>query len=123
MHRASALPQVIVAVLRQSYKKIYSAYVVRVDNRASIAYAAAPARSVRRGGVLPEVLMRSLSPQCHASRTKKYSAFGARHQREDLSVDYAPRQHPAIIVENAKALVLGTRQTRQHSEMIDRTRR
>jgi len=35
------------------------AYVVRVDNRASI---------------------------------KKYSAFGARHQREDLSAGYAPRQ-------------------------------
>jgi len=47
---------------------------------------------------------------------KKYSAFGARHQREDLSAGYAPRQHPATIVENAKALVLGTRQTRQHSE-------
>ena len=37
------------------------AYVVRVDNRASI---------------------------------KKYSAFGARHQREDLSAGYAPRQRP-----------------------------
>ena len=70
-----------------------------------------------------EVLMRSLSSQCHASRIKKYSAYGARHQREDLSAAYAPRQHPATIVENAKALVLGTRQTRQHSETIDRTRR
>ena len=100
------------------------AYVVRVDNRASIAYAAAPARSVRRGVVSPEVLKRSLSSQqCHASRIKKYSAFGARHQREDLSASYAPRQHPATIVENAKVLVLGTRQTRQHSETIDRTRR
>jgi hypothetical protein len=61
------------------------AYVMRVDNRASIAYAAASARSVRRGVVSPEVLMRSLSSQCQASRIKKYSAFGARHQREDLS--------------------------------------
>jgi hypothetical protein len=26
-----------------------------------------------------------------------------RHQREDLSAAYAPRQHPATIVENAKA--------------------
>ena len=101
------------------------AYVVRVDNRASIAYAAAPARSVRRGVVSPEVLMRSLLSQCHASRIKKYSAFGAHHEREreDLSAGYAPRQHPARIVENAKALVLGTRQTRQHSETIDKTRR
>ena len=99
------------------------AYVVRVDNGASIAYAAAPARNVRRGVVSPEVLMRSLSSQCHASRIKKSSAFGARHQREDLSAGYAPRKHPATIVENAKALVLGTRQTRQHSETIDRTRR
>ena len=46
------------------------AYVVRVDDRASIAYAAAPARSVRRGVVSPEVLMQSLSSQCHASRIK-----------------------------------------------------
>ena len=46
------------------------AYVVRVDNCASIAYAAAPARSVRRGVVLLEVLMRSLSSQCHVSRIK-----------------------------------------------------
>ena len=84
------------------------AYVVRVDNRASIAYFAAPVRSVRRGVVSPEVLMRSLSSQCHASRIKKYSAFGARHQREDLSAGYAPRQHPATIVENAKALVPNT---------------
>ena len=99
------------------------AYVVRVDDRASLAYAAAPARNVRRGVVSPEVLIRSLSSQCHASRIKKYSAFGARNQREDLSAGYAPRQHPAKIVENAKALVLGTRQTRQHSETIDRTRR
>ena len=99
------------------------AYVVRVDNRASIAYAAAPARSVRRSVVLPEVLMRSLSSQCHASHIKKSSAFGARHQREDLSAGYAPRKYPVKIVENAKALVLGTRQTRQHSETIDRTRR
>ena len=45
-------------------------YVMRVDNRASIAFAAAPARSVRRGLVSPEVLMRSLSSQCHASRIK-----------------------------------------------------
>jgi hypothetical protein len=44
------------------------AYVVRVDDRASIAYSAAPARNVRRGVVSPEVLMRSLSSQCHASR-------------------------------------------------------
>jgi hypothetical protein len=73
--------------------------------------------------VSPEVLMRSLSSQCHASRIKKYSAFGTRHQREDLSASYAPRQHPATIVENAKALVLGTRQTRQHSEPIDSSRR
>jgi hypothetical protein len=35
------------------------AYVMRVDNRARIAYAAASARSVRRGLLLPEVLMRS----------------------------------------------------------------
>ena len=40
---------------------------VRVDDRASIAYAAAPARNVRRGVVSPEVLMRSLSLQCHVS--------------------------------------------------------
>ena len=46
------------------------AYVVRVDDRASISYAAAPARNVRRGVVSPEVLMRSLSSQCHASRIK-----------------------------------------------------
>ena len=52
----------------------------------------------------------------------KSSALGARHQREDLSAGYAPRKHPATIVENAKALVLGTRQTRQHSETIDKTR-
>ena len=45
-------------------------YVVRVDDRASIAYAAAPARNVRRGVVSPEVFMRSLSSQCHASRIK-----------------------------------------------------
>jgi hypothetical protein len=99
------------------------AYAVRVDDRASIAYAAAPARNVRRDVVSPEVLMRSLSSQCHASRIKKSSAFGARHEREDSSAGYAPRQHPAKIVENAKALVLGTRQRRQHSETIDRTRR
>jgi hypothetical protein len=99
------------------------AYVVRVDNRASIAYAAAPARSVRRGVVSPEVLTLSLSSQCHASRKKKSSAFGARNQRENLSAGYAPRHHPATIVENAKALVLGTRQTHQHSKTIDRTRR
>ena len=55
------------------------AYAVRVDSRASIAYAAAPARSVCRGVVSPEVLMRSLSSQRHASRIKKSSAFGARH--------------------------------------------
>ena len=73
------------------------AYVVRVDNRASIAYAAAPARSVRHGVVSPEVLMRSLSSQCHASRIKKSSAFGARHQCEGLSAGYTPRQHPATI--------------------------
>ena len=79
------------------------AYVVRVGDRASIAYAAALARNVRRGVVSPEVLMRSLSSQCHASRIKKTSAFGARHQREDLSAGYAPRQHPATFVENAKA--------------------
>ena len=54
---------------------------------------------------------------------KKSSAFGARHQREGFSAGYAPRQHPATIAENAKALVLGTRQTRQHSETIDRLRR
>ena len=60
------------------------AYVVRVGNRASIAYVAAPAISVRRGVGSPEVLMRSLSSQCHASRIKESSAFGARHQREDL---------------------------------------
>ena len=35
------------------------AYVMRVDNRARIAYAAASARSVRRGLLSPEVLMRS----------------------------------------------------------------
>ena len=52
------------------------AYVVRVDNRSSIAYDAAPARSVRHGVVSPEVLMRSLSSQCHASRIKKI--FGVR---------------------------------------------
>jgi hypothetical protein len=44
--------------------------VVRVDDRASIAYAAASARSVRRGVVSPELLMRSLSSQYHASRIK-----------------------------------------------------
>ena len=54
---------------------------------------------------------------------KKSSAFGARHQLEDFSAGYAPRQHPATIAENAKALILGTRQTRQHSETIDRSRR
>ena len=78
------------------------AYVVRVDNRASIAYAAPPARSVRRGVVSPKVLMRALSLQCHVSRMKKSSAFGERHEREDSSAGYAPRQHPAKIVENAK---------------------
>ena len=76
------------------------AYVVRVDDRASIVIVAVPRQSY-----------------------KKSSAFGARHQREDSSAGYAPRQHPAKIVENAKALVLGTRQTRQHSETIDITRR
>ena len=35
------------------------AYVMHVENRASIAYAAASARSVRRGLLSPEVLMRS----------------------------------------------------------------
>ena len=78
------------------------AYVVRVDDRASLAYAAAPARNVRRGVVSPEVLIRSLSSQCHASRIKKSSAFGERHERENSSAGYAPRQHPAKIVENAK---------------------
>ena len=76
---------------RRLYARI--AYVVRVvtrvDIRASIAYAAPPGRSVRRGVVSPEVLMKSLSSQCHASRIKKFSAFGARHQREDLSAGYA----------------------------------
>ena len=106
---------------RRLYARL--AYVMRVDDRASIAFAAAPARCVRCGLVSPEVLMRLLSSQYHASRIKKSSAFGVRHQREDLSAGYAPRQHPAKIVENAKALVLGTRQTRQHAETIDRTRR
>jgi hypothetical protein len=46
------------------------AYVMCVDNRASIAYAAS-ARSVRRGLLSPELLMRSLSSQCHASLIKK----------------------------------------------------
>ena len=32
-----------------------------------------------------------------------------------LSAGYAPRQHPATIVENAKALVLGTRQMRKNT--------
>jgi hypothetical protein len=41
---------------------------------------------------------------------KKFSAFGARHQREGFSAGYAPRQNPATIAENAKALVLATRQ-------------
>jgi hypothetical protein len=54
---------------------------------------------------------------------KKSSAFGERHQREEFIAGYAPRQHPATIAENAKALVLAARQTRQHSETIERLRR
>ena len=88
---------------------------MRVDNRASIAFAAAPARSVRRGLVSPEAVVIVAVPR---QSYKKSSAFGSRHQLEDSSAGYAPRQHPAIIVENAKALVLGTRQTRQHSEAV-----
>jgi hypothetical protein len=45
---------------------------------------------------------------------KKSSAFGARHQREGFSASSAPRQHPATAAENAKPLVLSTRQARQH---------
>jgi hypothetical protein len=45
---------------------------------------------------------------------KKSSAFGARHQREGFSASNAPRQHPATTAENAKVLLLATRQARQH---------
>jgi hypothetical protein len=81
------------------------------------------------------VELRTLSLQSHASRIsivivavprqsyKKFSAFGARHQREGFSAGYAPRQNPATIAENANFLVLLTRQTRHDSEKIDRLRR
>ena len=74
------------------------AYVVRVDNRASIAYAAAPARSVRRGVVSPEVLMRPLSPQCDASRTKRLHARLAYVRRLHERLPYVVRVDDRVSV-------------------------
>ena len=66
---------------------------MRVDNRASIAYAAASARSVRRGLLSPEVLMRSgcasharltFCTTCSARGVHPYFSVGPSRQREAL---------------------------------------
>ena len=93
---AKRLDSIVGNMMRTRRLHARLAYVVRVDDRASISYAAAPARNVRRGVVSPEVLMRSLSSQCQASRIKKSSAFGERHQRENSSAGYACRGREAL---------------------------